>query len=159
MADIKLQALDAEDLAVLSALVQDAVVRSADIAYLREPRRLALVCNRFDWDSATTTSGKASYERRRAGLRVERVTGARFKGFGPASEAAVLVLLAVTFTPTVAPAGVIEFQFAAGAAIRLDVECIELELKDLGAVWSTTLKPDHTGADSDAADPAPKSGS
>ena len=148
MADIKLQALDAEDLAILSALVQDAVVRAADIAYLREPKRFALVCNRFDWDQATSAIAKASYERRRAGLRVERVTGARFTGFAPARQDAVLVLLAITFSPTEAPAGVIEFQFAAGAAIRLDVECIELELKDLGAVWSTALKPDHADADS-----------
>ena len=155
MAELKLQALDADDLAVMSALCQDAVVQVADIAYRADERRLALVCNRFDWLEARHKAENAShapYQRRRAGLRFEKVNRLQFAGFDPKAGGTVLALLAIEFAPLEAPAGQITLQFAAGASLRLDVEYIEAELKDLGAVWSTRHKPDH-----DAAGPAPSS--
>ena len=150
MADLKLQALDSEDLAVISAQCQDAVVRVADVAFLPVERRFVLVCNRFDWMSAP--GPKAAFERRRAGLRFERVERAQLVGFDLKSPETVLVLLAIEFAPQEAPGGQITLQFAAGAAIRLEVEYIEAELKDLGAVWSTKSKPDHTAEDRAAED-------
>ena len=51
MTDLKLLALDTEDLEVISAHVQDAVVRVADMGYARGDRRFALLMNRFDWES------------------------------------------------------------------------------------------------------------
>jgi hypothetical protein len=142
MADIKLQALDTEDLAVLSALCQDAVVRVADLGFRSKDKRFALVCNRFDWTTAGDRSAKG-FDRSRAGLRFEGVRRCQVTGFDPAAHDVVMVLLAITFKPDVAPAGQITLQFAAGCAVRLDVEYIEAELKDVGAVWSTRNKPDH----------------
>ena len=150
MADLKLQALDGLDLAVLSALCQDAVVRVEDLAFDRRDRRFVLVCNRFD-GMPVADKGRRGYERRRTGLRFERVTRAQIAGFDVRAAGTVLALLAITFAPGDAPAGQITLQFAAGAAVRLDVDCIEAELKDLGAVWSTALKPDHTADDPAAA--------
>ena len=147
MADLKLQALDSEDLAVLSAQCQDAVVTVADLAFVSKDKRFALVCNRFDWTSVAAGDKQTGFERRRAGLRFEQVRHVQVSGFDPKASDAVLALLAITFKPAEAPAGYITLQFAAGAAIRLDVEYIEAELKDLGAVWSTAHKPDHTGPD------------
>ena len=49
MSELKLIALDAEDLSVLSANLQDAVLRIADIAYLPREKRFAAIANRFDW--------------------------------------------------------------------------------------------------------------
>jgi hypothetical protein len=143
MADLKLQAFDKEDLAVVSAQCQDAVVRVADLAFRAKDARFVLVCNRFDWTTAQPTSGAREYERRRTGLRFEKVRRAQITGFDPTSSETVLSLLAVTFRADESPAGHITLQFAAGAAVRLDVDYIEVELKDLGAVWSTGHKPDH----------------
>ena len=142
MADIKLQAFDSDDLTILAAQSQDAIVRAGDIAFMPKERRFALVANRFDWSSAVAV--KKDWKRRTAGLRFEAVNRAQVSGFDPAAADAVLVLLSIEFTPSVAPAGWITLQFAAGAAIRLEVEYIEAELKDLGAVWSTNHRPDHT---------------
>jgi hypothetical protein len=150
MPDLKLHALDAEDLAVVSANCQDAVVQAADIAYMARDRRFALVCNRFDWLAASAArnpiraTAKPSLERRRAGLRFESVTRVQSTGFDPKASDAVLVLLAIGFDPKRLPGGVITLQFANGAAIRLDVDTIEAELNDLGAAWTTRNKPDHT---------------
>lgn len=157
MADMKLQALDSEDLGVVSAQCQDAVLRVGDLAYQPRERRFALVCNRFDWLAAQARGGRGPYQRRRTGLRFESVTRVQISGFDPRASETVLVLLAVGFEATIAPAGQITLHFAAGAAIRLDVETIEVELKDLGGVWSTNHRPDHAVADQavSAVDAAP----
>jgi hypothetical protein len=60
---------------------------------------------------------------------------------------AVLELLAIKFTPTDSPAGHVDLVFAGGGAVRLDVECVEARLADLGTAWATTAKPAHDLAD------------
>lgn len=152
MAELKLQALDQHDLAVLSAHCQDAIVRIGNMSYDAAARRFALVCNRFDWNDAARPRGWFSwrpYARREAGLRFESVRRVSVQGFDPKSAtddpARALTLLAITFEP-LGPddaAGRVTLSFGGGAAVRLDVECIEVELRDLGAVWSTVAKPDH----------------
>jgi len=150
MPDLKLIALDAEDLGVISAHLQDAVLRIADMAYLSKEKRFAAIANRFDWAKAVAApSGserKAGQERRRAGIRFERVTSAKFQGLDLKDKRAALALLAVTFEPTSgpdAPEGNVTLTFSGGAAIRLSVECVEAELKDLGAAWSAKRSPEH----------------
>lgn len=144
MQDLKLIALDAEDLAVLSAHLQDAVVRVGDMAYLKRDRRFALVANRFDWDDATRGKGKRRpFTRRRSGLRFERVLDAKVAGIDLASTDAILALLTLTFEPGSVPQGYVTLNFSGGGAIRLEVECLEAELMDLGAAWQTRRKPEH----------------
>lgn len=146
MSDLKLIALDAEDLQVLSAHLQDAVLRVADMAYLPREYRFAAIANRFDWLSAVTEKGgEKHYERRRTALRFERVMSAQLHGIDLADKSAVLSLLAIGFDPTGvdSPEGNVTLHFAEGAAIRLQVECIEAELKDLGPVWQAKSIPQH----------------
>ena len=146
MEDLKLIALDIDDLRVLSCHLQDAVARVGDMAYLRDEMRFAAIVNRFDWEQAQKADG--AYQRRRCGLRFERVTGAQVLGVDLRQKDAVLELLAVTFEPSAeAPMGTVTLSFAGGMAIRLQVECVEAELRDLGAVWRTESKPEHAGDD------------
>ena len=151
MPDLKLIALDAEDLSVISAHLQDAVVRLADMTYLPGEKRFAALANRFDWAQALAqASGSAqrskAFERRRAGLRFERVLGARVHGLNLADKSATLSLLAVTFEPSNVsePAGGdVVLTFSGGAAIKLHVECLEVEMQDMGAAWSAANAPSH----------------
>jgi Protein of unknown function (DUF2948) len=149
MSELKLIALDAEDLSVLSANLQDAVLRVGDVAYLPRDKRFAAIANRFDWLQAEGRAKGAAetYERRRSALRFERVLGAQLSGIDPNNKSAVLALLAISFEPAEAPAGNVTLHFADGAAIRLHVECIEAELKDLGPVWQAKSKPSHPDDD------------
>ncbi|MEC9369205.1 MAG: DUF2948 family protein [Pseudomonadota bacterium] len=140
---LKLAALDVEDLQVLSAHLQDAVLRIADIAYVPQQRRFAAVVNRFDWASASVSGANARYRRRRAALRIDRVEKAQLQGIRLDAKDAVLELLAVSFEPGDDPSGAVHLYFAGGGAIRLLVECIEVELSDLGPVWETASKPEH----------------
>jgi hypothetical protein len=152
MAELKLIAFDADDLAVISAHLQDAVLKVGDIAYLPRERRFAAVGNRFDWADALT-DGKAKtrdYVRRQMALRFERVLGAQLQGIDPKKEGVVLSLLAIAFEPAEAsedPGGHVTLNFADGAAIRLAVECIEAEMKDLGPAWRAKAMPRHPDDD------------
>ena len=145
MAELKLIAFDVDDLAVLSAHLQDAVLKVGDIAYLPRERRFAAIGNRFDWADALKggNSGSQEYIRRRSALRFERVLGAQLQGIDTERKDAVLSLLAISFEPSEAPEGNITLHFADGGAIRLQVECIEAELKDLGPVWRVETMPKH----------------
>jgi DUF2948 family protein len=146
MRDLKLIALDAEDLRVLSCHLQDAVIRVGDMAYLPQEMRFAAIANRFDWEAAAK-DGSGDYQRRRAGLRFERVTAARIQGLDLQQKDTVLALLAITFEPAEEPSGALVLHFAGGGAVRLEVECIEAELRDLGAAWRATSKPAHASDD------------
>jgi len=146
MPDLKLAALDADDLTVISAHLQDAVMRVADMTFQKPQRRFAAVVNRFDWEAAGSAAQK-SLSRRRAGLRFDRVISAQVSKIDLTSKDTVLSLLAVQFEMTDDPAGDVTLHFSGGGAIRLHVECIEAELKDLGAAWATASKPVHGETD------------
>jgi hypothetical protein len=138
---LKLVALDEEDLAVLSAHVQDAVLKVADLVYLPRESRFAVGMNRFTWETADRA--RRGYERRRAALTFDRVRSVKTNRIRRDQPDAVLELLAVDFETADAPAGAIHLLFAGGGTVRLEVECIEARLADLGVAWATTAKPKH----------------
>ena len=138
---LKLIALDEEDLAIISAHVQDAVMKVGDLQYLAQEDRFALAMNRFIWEKAD--GRRKTYERRRTALVFDRVKAVSTNRLRRDQPEAILNLLAIDFEPGEAPEGRVTLVFAGGAAIRLDVECVEARLADLGAAWETTVKPDH----------------
>jgi len=137
---LKLAALENDDLAVISAHLQDAVACVNEMAYLPSENRFAMVVNRFDWIVA---SEQAKSLRRRTGVRFERVTKARLRGLDPRGPKAMLNLLAIEFAESEAPSGTITLYFSGDAAIQLDVECIEMAMSDLGPEWTTNACPQH----------------
>ena len=134
---LKLAALDAEDLGVVSAQMQDAVLRLGDFSYTAKKRQFALVANRFAWDEGSAP------QRRRTGLHFDRVTAVKTQHIRQGDPAAIVALLAITFEPGEAPSGTIRLSFSGGGVIRLAVECIEASLKDLGPAWPTPNAPRH----------------
>lgn len=150
---LKLAALDAEDLEVFSAHLQDAVIRIGDMCYLPREQRFAMIANRFNWLAAEpdgTPRRPDGFERRRTGLHFERVVRAQASRIRQDAKDAVLDLLAIRFEPSEAPGGAVILVFAGGGAVRLDVECIEAVFKDLGPAWKTEKCPCHPLEDSEA---------
>jgi hypothetical protein len=140
MPDLKLLALDKEDLDVISATTQDAVVRVADMGFAKADHRFALLMNRFAWEE----SGRKG-QRKRAALHFDRVNAVQVAGIDTNARGGVLELLAIAFEPAAEndPAGKVELRFAGGGTVRLDVECLEARLQDLGAAWAAKMKPEH----------------
>ncbi|MFO1091610.1 MAG: DUF2948 family protein [Hyphomicrobiales bacterium] len=149
MTALKLTALDEDDLAIVSAHMQDAILAVGDLKYLKGQEKLALVANRFDWESVPA-NGRGAARRRRTGLQIARVKAVRSHRIRRDAPDAVLSLLAIRFLPgKQGPEGEIELTFAGGGALRLDVECIEVALKDLGEEWETHSVPRHEAAADD----------
>lgn len=141
---LKLVAMDDEDLQIISAHVQDAVLKVSDLEYRPAEQRFILACNRFVREQPQKRGrGAPAYERRRSVLHFERVTNVRTMNINRAHPDDVLALLAINFEAGDAPSGVIELVFAADKTIRLSVEVIEMRLADLGPAWETANKPDH----------------
>lgn len=140
MAELKLMALDAEDLQVISSCCQDAVLKVADLEYLAAKNQFALSLNRFAWE----VDGKSKTpERRKSVLHFAQVNGVKISGIDRSQKDMVLSLLAVLFEAGDEPGGEIELVFAGDGAIRLNVECIEAQLADMPAAWEAKGRPSH----------------
>jgi hypothetical protein len=127
---LKLIALDEDDLAVISAHVQDARVQTADIIWRQGEKRLVIGMNRLDWEQ--TLSGETTPRRLIAALRFDRVLSCKSRNIDLDAPETVLDLVGIEFYPGEDPGGSAMLLFAQGGALRLDVECLECELTDLG---------------------------
>ena len=134
---LRLTAADAEDLAIISAQMQDAVMKRADLRFDKKRHRFALVTNRFAWDALPEK------QRRRAGLHFDDVEFVQSTGFTRLPAGAVLSLLAITFTPAEDLNGIITLNFSSNIYIRLTVTCINATLTDVGGTWGTNAMPTH----------------
>ena len=130
IAPLKLIALDADDLAVISAHVQDARVQTSDIIWRQNEKRLVIGLNRLDWEQ--TLAGETSPRRLIAALRFDRVLACKCRNIDPAARETLLELVGIEFCPGEKPGGCALLLFSHGGALRLDVECLECELTDLG---------------------------
>lgn len=133
---LRLVALDPEDLAVISAHLQDSLLRVGDIVYLPKERRFAIQARRYDWEADAP-------QRRLACMHFEHVKAVRVRGIDQAKKDAVLNLLAIAFEEGEAPSGTATLIFADGGAIQVDLECIEMQMKDIGPVWAAESRPVH----------------
>jgi hypothetical protein len=130
-AQLKLIALDADDLAVISAHVQDARVHTADIIWRQGEKRLVVGMSRLDWEQ--TLSGQTAPRRLIAALRFDRVLACKSRNIDMGTPDAALELVGIEFHPADPPGGSAVLLFNHGGALRLDVECLECQLTDLGA--------------------------
>jgi hypothetical protein len=126
----KLIALDADDLVVISAHVQDAAVNVGDIIWRQSEKRLVVGMSRLDWDQ--TISGEVTPRRLVSALRFDRVLACKSRDIDLDTPDVALELLGIEFHHGEAPSGSAVLMFAGGGALRLDVECLEVELADLG---------------------------
>jgi Protein of unknown function (DUF2948) len=134
---LKLKAQDGSDLEVISAQMQDSLIRVGDIKYDARRRQFALVANRFAWDV------QPAKERRRTGLNFDHVTAVKRKGFDQTQRETILSLLSITFREVDTPSGHVDLVFSAGHSMQLEVEYLDCSLKDLGAAWSSDSVPSH----------------
>ena len=141
-APLHLIAEDEDDLKIISAAVQDSVLRMGDISFDSRQRRFMLSVNRFRWEADGAERNR--HERARSALSFDGVLAARVRGLPKTDREMIVSLLSITFTPDeIAPAGRVKLLFAGDGEIALDVECLDAMLNDLGAVWPTRRKPDH----------------
>ena len=152
--ELRLRAEDADDLAVISACLQDALVSVRDLAYDRDARTFMLVANRFRWEdagegprAAAGEGADAPFERTLCGVVFDEIDGVAYRGFHRSEEDRILALLAIRPSldqiPGKPAGGVILLEFAAGATIRLTAAAISCRARDFGEPWPTQWQPGH----------------
>ena len=135
-APLRLLAQDSDDLAVISAAMQDAVAKVGDITFEPKARRLTIAFNRFRWE----TGDRA---RVRSGLQLGGVLNLQARKIRRNLRDAVVEVLAVTFEPGDAPGGTITISCAGGGDLRAVVECVDAVLADVSEPWPTPRSPAH----------------
>ena len=169
---LKLRAHDAEDLAVVSALLQDAIVPAKEMTYLADERRFVLVANRFMWErqpdsplsppkvpgaqakergedaSFDEVAREPSYERVHCGVTFDKVKAVKARGMDLKDRSELYNLLSVQ-----AVEGGVLLVFADEATLFLEAKRIRCHLRDLGEPWPTHSRPGH-----DVASGAPRDG-
>lgn len=134
---LKLSALDADDLGVISAAVQDALVAVRDCAYFKDEKRFVLLLNRFQWEADPAV--EAAHSRTHSALVFNEVTAVRHHQIPLDEPDRMLELLAVTLENE----GSVALRFASGRAIRLEIGRLACHLGDVGEPWPTPWKPAH----------------
>jgi len=131
---LRLLAADAEDLHIISAALQDAILRPVDIVWEPGSRRVTLKLSRFCWECGGT--------RVMAAMQFGDVIAVKSRRLPRLPESA-LELLAMEFAPDEAPGGRVILMFAGGGDLRIDVECLDAVLTDLSERWPARLAPSH----------------
>lgn len=160
---LRLRAEDAEDLRIIAACLQDALVTLSDIQFQREQRCFMLVANRFRWENCeesaadlpitisaeesadpTLAAACSSYERVNCGIRFDNVSQVRQRGFDQRDRGRILELLTMEVDTGADGSGrVVMLVFAGGAAIRLEGDHITCHVGDVGEPWPTQWRPYH----------------
>ena len=135
-APLRLLAQDADDLAVISAAMQDAVAKVGDIAYEAKARRLTIGFNRYRWEAG-------GGQRVRSGLQLGGVLKVQTRKIRRGARDAILEVLALTFEPGDAPGGMVTISCSGGGDLRAAVECVDAVLADLSDPWPTPREPVH----------------
>ena len=139
---LRLIAEEAEDLEVISAAVQDAVVKAENLTYEKRIRRFSLELNRYRWEEGVQK--RRDGERVRSLLAFDGVLGVKTRAITKADPELILSLLQVTFTPDEEPpGGKVTLLFAGDGEIVLTVEALDATLLDSDYVWATRHTPSH----------------
>jgi hypothetical protein len=142
---LRLRAEDADDLAVISAVVQDALISVKDLTYDRAARRFTFVANRFRWESKPdATNGAPVFERTYCAVSFDSVNRVSYRGFHRRDDERILSLLAIR---TGDKPGAIDLEFSGNATLRLTVSAISVHATDIGEAWPTAWQPDHSAGD------------
>jgi DUF2948 family protein len=145
-APLNLGAQDGDDLAIISSLVQDGVFPVTEMKWQASERRFVLLVNRFRWEDedAARQRGRA-FERVQSLLVVDNVLNVASQGVERSDKETVYSLLSVMFEPGKDCAGEVLLTLAGDGAIRLSVEALEVNLRDVTRPYQAPSRkaPDH----------------
>jgi Protein of unknown function (DUF2948) len=136
---LKLLAIDAQDLEIISAACQDALFLPKNAKFLPKAQRFSISINRFVWENANEAKGK----RNEAILSFDGVQNVKAKGINPNSNVPLCLLNIDFIQDNEPPSGNIILKFAQDYELALLVECIDVTLVDIGQARDALAKPDH----------------
>ena len=148
---LRLLARDEDDVAVVSALLQDAIIPGTDMVFKRKTNKFFIVANRFCWeiqplDGLTSSDGKPVHQRRLCGICIRHVTAAQHHNWPDMRQDALFNLLALRYVDMAKHTGEgvgLQFEFSGGSSLRLLTDDTDITLADLDVGHPTSLQPAH----------------
>ena len=148
---LRLLARDEDDVVVVSALLQDAIIPGADMEFKRNAGQFIIVANRFCWeipplDGVTSSDGKPVHERRLCGICIRQVSAVQHHNWPDIWQGALFNLLALRLDDMAEQAGKgvgLQFEFSGGLSLRILIDGIDITLADLDVGHPTSLQPAH----------------
>ena len=141
---LRLLAEDQDDLTVISAAVQDAVIKAENFRYERSQRRFSLELNRLRWEETKSRSKRQPHSRIRSLLAIDGVLAVKTLGVSKSDPDLVYSLLNISFEPAAEPpGGTLKLLFAGDGELALEVEVLDVTLLDSDYEWTTRHTPDH----------------
>lgn len=139
-APLKLQIRSADDVSVLSALLQDALINSLDIDIDLNRAEVALIADRYCWEGDNTQA-----ERVLAGLRIGGVKAVQHKNMAVAGDETLFYnLLDIAYEMASDNQDYLIFTFSAGVAMRLQIDRLMMALSDIAPPRPAIATPDHS---------------
>ena len=138
---LRLTVQDSKDLAVVSALLQDAVLPMKETSWQPSLNRFGMLVNRFRWeDKSSAEHDKRPYQRVQTMLVIDDVKNVSSMGIDHSDKEQIISILAVDFE-----AGKLTFTLAGDGALALDVECLSITVKDVTKPYAAISKsaPKH----------------
>jgi hypothetical protein len=132
---LKLRAKDAEDIQVISAVLQDSIVPVCDVTFQQNAGTFIVVAQRLRRETGETGAS----ERICCALTIKGVKAAQVHGIDQHNSERMLDLLAIILEP----AESLNFIFAGDAHIRLSLEAWSCVVEDFGEPWPALCHPCH----------------
>jgi len=150
---IRLKATDAEDLTVIAACLQDAIVPLAEMRFFQAEKRFVMLVNRFRWEQgrdadlaqrdasfSDASAGEGHGEQRiHSGLCIDRVTAVRSRGIDREQPGKFLTVMTMGLDGP----RTLNLLFSGGGVMQFEIEGLSLFLQDFGEAWPTQWRPDH----------------
>lgn len=145
-AQLRLVAQSAEEVDILSAMLQDSLVFVSDIAWSRDRRSLGINLQRYRWEKAAAGRADARGERVACSLCIDCATSVRSRGIIQGSRSQAAYLLRMQYEgaeDSSCGGGRVRLLFAGGDEIQVDIECIEMRIADVSEPWLAEARPTH----------------
>ena len=143
---LRLRAADVDDLGVIAACLQDALIPLSEMAYVAEERRFMAAFTRFQRERLDDPDGGRPLTQCQSALVLGEIEAARFRGLDSRFGAVRLELLTLFSEPAADGLIRITLLFAGDAAIQLDARGIVATLEDFGEPWPAAVMPSHPAA-------------
>ena len=140
--NLKLLATSDDDLRVIAAHLQDAIVSVKDIASLKKNRIFLIQLNRFMWEDVEKGVFRKN-KRIKTFLKFENVTSVSSKNIKQENKDRFLDFLAIECKEIPDKNYEMKLIFSGDSIIRITAEVIEVTLDDQGAPWESKNKPKH----------------
>ena len=142
---LRLMAFDAKDLEVISSLAQDAVFPATEMSWRPKERRFAVLLNRFRWEDVSAAEQRARpYERVQTVVTIEGAQKVRSQGVDRQDGDLILSLLSIAFVPGEDGDGQVQLTLAGDGLIEVDVEALEVTLRDVTRPYVSPSKSQPT---------------